>query len=290
MRTHRISLPLLALVFGAGCGGALPQDPHSTSPSQSLIALQGTFTLTVSAAGPAVVGQPETFTIVATNPTANSVDNVIGSFGVLTLNGTAPSIKSSQGKCFRNDASQFFCLFGSLAAGASITVTMVAVPNDAGAFSVFSNAGVVNDETADQTTLQITPEPTDVQLTGSASNGSPARGNGFTYTFQVRNNGPFTADNVTFTDTLPDALPVGGVALTVSNALIFQTTQASCSTLGQTVSCALGTMPVGTQAVIQIGTTAPTTPQTIVDTASVSTSTPDRNPANGAVSVTVQIK
>jgi uncharacterized repeat protein (TIGR01451 family) len=148
----------------------------------------------------------------------------------------------------------------------------------------------VNDDTSDSTTVEIAPAPTDVQVTGSASNGSPARGNGFTYTFQVRNDGPFTADDVTFTDTLPDALPVGGVALTFNGAQIFFGPPASCSTLGQTITCSLGAIPVGTQAVIAIGTTAPTTPQTIVNTASVSTSTPDRNPANGSVAVTVQIK
>jgi uncharacterized repeat protein (TIGR01451 family) len=288
MRTHRISISLLALVFAAACGGALPPEPHA-SPSKSVIALQGTFTMTVTAAGPATVGQAETYTIVATNPGA-AVDNAIGSFGIFGLTGAVSSVRPSQGRCLRNDASQFFCLFGPLAAGASITVTMVAVPADAGAFTVFSNAGVVNDETSDSTTIQIAPQPTDVQVTGSASNGSPARGADFTYTFQVKNAGPFTADDVTFTDTLPDALPVGGVSLTFTGAQIFFGPPPSCSTVGQTVSCALGAIPVGSQAVIAIGTTAPTTPQTIVNTASVSTSTPDRNPANGSASVTVQIK
>jgi uncharacterized repeat protein (TIGR01451 family) len=290
MRTHRISLPLLALVLGAGCGGALPQDPHSTGASQSLIALQGTFTMTVTASGPATVGQAETYTIVATNPGA-AVDNAIGSFGIFGLTGAVSSVKPSQGRCLRNDAAQFFCLFGPLAAGASITVTMVAVPAEAGDFTVFSNAGVVNDETSDSTTVQIAAQPTDVQVTGSASNGSPARGADFTYTFQVKNAGPFIADDVTFTDTLPDALPVGGVSLTFSGAAqIFFGPPPSCSSVGQTVSCSLGILPVGTQATIVIGTTAPTTPQTIVNTGSASTSTPERNAADESRSVTVQIK
>jgi hypothetical protein len=58
----------------------------------------------------------------------------------------------------------------------------------------------------------------------------------------------------------------------------------------QTVSCALGDMQVGAGMTIFIGATAPATPQTIVNTASVASTTPDRNPANGSVSVTVQIK
>jgi uncharacterized repeat protein (TIGR01451 family) len=279
MRIARASIPLLAIVFGLGCGGSQPGARPGVG--QALIALQGTLTLSVSAAGLAQVGQPETFTAIVTNPTANPIDSVGGSFGVYTLNGTAPSIKATQGKCLRNDASQFFCLFGTLAAGASLTVTMVTVPTDAGVFTVFSNAGPINDDTADSTTIDIAPSPTDVQVTGSASNGSPARGSGFTYTFQVKNNGPFTADDVTFADTLPAALPVDSV--TASNG-------SACSVTGQSVSCALGSLSVGSQSTIVIGTTAPATPQSIVDTASVASSTPDRQPANGAVSVTVQIR
>ena len=59
---------------------------------------------------------------------------------------------------------------------------------------------------------------------------------------------------------------------------------------GQTVSCALGDLPGGSQAIIFINTTAPTDPQIIVNTASMASATPDRNAANDSVSVVVQIK
>lgn len=106
-------------------------------------------------------------------------------------------------------------------------------------------------------------------------------GSAFSYTFQVKNNGPYTDDGVTFTDTLPAALPVLSVSAT--NGV-------TCQVSGQTVSCAIGSMAVGSQAVVVIGTAAPLTPQTITDTASVATTTPDKNLANNSISVTVQIE
>ena len=40
------------------------------------------------------------------------------------------------------------------------------------------------------------PGPTDIQVTGSSSNGSPQVGSSFSYTFQVKNNGPLPAADV----------------------------------------------------------------------------------------------
>ncbi len=231
--------------------------------------------------GPAQVGLQQTFTTVITNPSADTLDNVFGGFGVFTFNGTASSTKSTQGSCPRNGPGQFICFLGSMAPGATISVTTVVVPTDAGSFTFEAGANAANDGTSDFTTIDIAPSPTDVQVGGFASNGSPPRGGDFTYTFQVKNNGPFIADAVSFTDTLPTVLPVGSV--TASSG-------ASCTVTGQTVSCDLGDMPVGSQATIVIGTIAPADPQTIVNTASIASATPDRNAANQSASVTVQIK
>jgi len=249
--------------------------------------LQGTILMSVSNTGPAQVGLPQTFTTVITNPTAAAIDNVFGSVSVYTFNGTASSAKTSQGSCPRNGPPDFICFFGTMAAGATITVTTVVVPTDAGPLSFASNAGPMNDDTADLTTIDIAPSPTDVQVGGFASNGSPPRGGNFTYTFQVKNNGPFIADAVAFTDTLPAVLPVGSITASSS---VTASPSVPCTVTGQTVSCDLGSMPVGSQATIVIGTTAPLDPQTITNTASIASATPDRNPANGSASVTVQIK
>jgi uncharacterized repeat protein (TIGR01451 family) len=288
MKLRQICLPLLGLFLGVGCGGSVPGGPQGRS--RDIVMLQGTLLMSVSNTGPAQVGLPQTFTTVITNPTAAAIDNVFGSVSVYTFNGTASSAKTSQGSCPRNGPPDFICFFGTVAPGATITVTTVVVPTDAGSLSFASNAGPMNDDTADLTTIDIAPSPTDVQVGGFASNGSPPRGGDFTYTFQVKNNGPFTADAVAFTDTLPAVLPVGSVTVSLALPLSAPASSATCAVSGQTVSCDLGTMPVGSQATIVIGTTAPVAPQSITNTASIASATPDRNPANGSASVTVQIK
>lgn len=291
MKLRQICLPLLALFLGVGCGGSAPGNLHGAG-SNDIIQQQGTLLLSVSTTGAAQVGQPQTFTTVITNPTAAAIDNVFGGVEVISLNGTMSSAKSTQGPCPRNGPPDFICFFGTMAAGQTITVTSVVVPTDAGPLSFAVSAGGPNDFTTDFTTIDIAPSPTDVQLGGSASNGSPPRGGNFTYTFQVKNAGPFTADAVTFTDTLPAVLPANGAAVSfvLPPTAIITSPPASCTVTGQTVSCEIGDMPVGSQATIVISTTAPADPQTIVNTASIATTTPDRNAANQSASVTVQIK
>jgi uncharacterized repeat protein (TIGR01451 family) len=246
-----------------------------------LIQQQGTLTLAVSSSGPATVGQQQTFTVVITNPSAAAIDNAVGGSGVYTLNGTVQSTRASQGSCPRNGPAQFFCTFGTIAAGASITVTSVVTPTGQGTLTFESHAGGLNDNTSDFTSIDVAAVPIDMQLNGFASAGSPARNGSFSYTFQVKNSSPFIADAVTFTDTLPVALTIAGVATELDG---------SCTVTGQTVSCDLGDMPGGSQAIIHIAAVAPADPQTIVNTASISSATPDRNAANDSASVTVQIK
>ena len=291
MKFSQTCLPLLGLLLGAGCGGSVPADLHSAG-SSNVIQQQGTLLLSVSTAGPAQVGLQQTFTTVITNPSASAIDNGFGGFTVFTFNGTASSTKATQGTCPRNGPPDFICFFGTIAPGATITVTTVVVPTDAGSFTFGAGAGGANDVTTDFTTIDIAPSPTDVQVGGFASNGSPPRGGDFTYTFQVKNNGPFIADAVSFTDTLPAVLPVNSVTVSFVAPPTSVTTSPSpsCTVTGQTVSCAVGDMPVGSQATIVIGTTAPVDPQTIVNSASIATTTPDRNAANQSASVTVQIK
>ena len=86
--------------------------------------------------------------------------------------------------------------------------------------------------------VPVNPAPTDVQVTGSASTGSPPVGSDFSYTFQVKDNGPWPAPGVTFADTVPSTLGLIGVTSSLG----------TCSTVGSTVSCDFGDMAVGSQA------------------------------------------
>jgi uncharacterized repeat protein (TIGR01451 family) len=264
-----------------GCGCSSSPDAPTGSTRQAVIELQGSLAMTVTTAGPAQVGQQQTWTATIVNDTASTIANAIAIQGVESLGGTMDHARSSVGTCFRDGPGAFTCFLGDLVPGATATMTAVTVATAEGPFTLGSTAGVNNDFTEDSTTIDVGPAPTDVQVTGSASNGSPPRGAPYSYTFQVKNNGPAVADAVSFLDTLPAAIPVGAVTAPSG---------ATCSVTGQTVSCSLGDMAVGATENVVIATIAPTTAQTITDTATVTTASPDRNPANDSVNVTVQIK
>jgi hypothetical protein len=131
----------------------------------------------------------------------------------------------------------------------------------------------------------VAPAATDIQITGAASTGSPSVGSSFTYTYQIKDAGPWgTGGGLTFVDALPAPLTYVGAA--VGN---------NCSVVGQTVSCRINDLDTGGtfgQATITLTVIAPGTPQQIVNTASVHTVSPqdDSNPTNNSVTVTVTTK
>jgi uncharacterized repeat protein (TIGR01451 family) len=283
----RFALTLGLVGVAAGCGldaGSLADKGDLGGARQSaVVALQGSLGLVDSTAAPAEVGQAQIYTTVITNPTAQTFTNVFGNVnGEALVEPTMNSAKASAGHCLRNGPQNFICFFGTVAPGATITVTSAVVPAAEGTLSFVANVGTSdNDITSDEIDIAVGAAPTDVQTTGAASTGSPARGAPYTYTFAVKNNGPALADAVTFSDTLPPELPVTGVTGPAG---------ATCSVTGQAVFCSLGDMPVGVQENIVIATVAPGSPATIANTGSAATASPDRNPADDAVTVSVQIK
>ena len=122
----------------------------------------------------------------------------------------------------------------------------------------------------------------DLQISASASTGSPNAGANFSYTFQVKNSGPGSAVSSTFSDTLPSG--VGFNAATVNGVT------GACAFADPLVSCDLGSLASGGQAVIVVSAYAPSTTGTFADTGSTSSGTADPNSANNAVTVTIQVK
>lgn len=127
----------------------------------------------------------------------------------------------------------------------------------------------------------------DLQVTGSASTGSPTVGSVYTYTFQVKNNGPDTATSAV----LSNPLPTG----TVYNYATDNGSTLPCAAFGDlaggaTVSCQLGAIAKGGQATVVISVTAPQVAVTYGDTATTTATSTDPNASNNAVTVTVQTK
>ncbi len=135
----------------------------------------------------------------------------------------------------------------------------------------------------------VTPAATDIQIKGAASNGSPAAGSTFSYTFEVKNAGPWgTYGGIVFTDTLPSSLTYVSASVSPISALA----ALACSVQGQTVTCPLNELQNGSLADITLTVVASAAPQQIVNAASALTVLPqtDSNTANNSVTVTVTSK
>ena len=143
----------------------------------------------------------------------------------------------------------------------------------------------------------VAPAATDIQITGAASNGAPPVGSTFTYTYQVKNAGPWgTYGGIIFVDTLPESLTyVGSFATFIAPSTGLPVEVPVCTAVGQAVTCPLFDMQNGGttgQATITLTVKASSVAQQIVNTASAHTVLPqtDSNPANNSVTVIVTTK
>ncbi len=164
------------------------------------------------------------------------------------------------------------CAIGTLAAGASVVVTLV-VNVDANATGPLVNEATVTATTPDPSPANntstfetaVTPAPADLSIAKTAS-GESTVGSNATYTIVVTNNGPGAATDVVVTDELP-----ADTTLVSSSAGCSGTT---------TITCAVGTLAAGASATIEIVVTLPATPQTVSNTATVAASTSDPDAGN----------
>jgi len=116
------------------------------------------------------------------------------------------------------------------------------------------------------------PTAADVGLTLSASPASPTLGQNVTYTATITNSGPDTALNTVVTDVLPASLDfVSAQGCTFASAT-------------RTVTCSLGAVTTAGATVTIV--TTPNSSGSIANTASVSATTLDANPANNSATAT----
>lgn len=286
---------VFALAVAACSGGSDETFGRSVEASTQSTTLNGV-TVTLTTSGPLVQGVNDTYTWTATNVGTATITGVGLGSNWANSDGTAPIVKQLAPGCGTQSANDIppnaalgiWCgpLTGvSLAPGGSVsgwvTLQDTAVgPVKYNLYSLHTDPISGSPEfTVVADTESAAPGPIDVQITGSSNNGQPAVGSRFTYTFQVKNNGPWaTGGGVTLSDPLPASVGFAGVT----------TTQGTCSG-GQSVSCALGNLANGAQATIAITVTAPATAQSITNSASVSLAAPqiDTNTSNDSVGVTV---
>ena len=158
-------------------------------------------------------------------------------------------------------------------------VVKVGVSTPAG--TTISNNPAVTSATSDPTagnnsasasTVVASPTQADVSIIKTASPEPVDQNTNLVYTLQVTNHGPAVALGVSVSDPLPSQVSFASVS----------TTQGSCSQAAGTVTCNLGTLNVGSLAIITINVTANTfsSGTTASNTATVTATTSDPNATN----------
>jgi|GEM_PF-3700967 len=116
----------------------------------------------------------------------------------------------------------------------------------------------------------IKKDKSDLAISMAGSTSSIEVGGTITYLIAVTNNGLGPATGVAVTDTLPALLTIQS----------FSTTKGTCSSSGNTVTCSLGQIAKNAGATVTINATAPLTPGTVTNNASVSCTSGDPSSAN----------
>jgi uncharacterized repeat protein (TIGR01451 family) len=337
-QTTTFSGAMAAAVLFAVCIATPARAQVAPTVLQTKTTSDGLLTLVLSSINPSdAVDVDNTYTWTVTNnsTTVPLTGVVLGShWGDYCIGGTAtssncttalptgPTLISLSPGCGGQSPSEFpenIAVFGiwctpgtgvTLPPGASISGSVTLRPNTGGPpnYTVYSGYNDPITKVFHPTTPVITnnnfvtPAATDIQITGAASTGSPRPGSTFTYTYQVKNAGPWgTYGGIIFVDTLPASLTYvsSSVLLGGLDRFTGQPTQFTelngCTAVGQTVACPLQDMTNGGlagQAAITITVTASGVPQQIVNTASVHTVLPqtDSNIANNSVTVNVTSK
>jgi uncharacterized repeat protein (TIGR01451 family) len=203
------------------------------------------------------------------------------------------------------------CNLGSMAAGSSTTVVVIvvianaAVTNQASVLAkdaggiVFTDPVPANNTASVSTTIDnggANATTTDLQVTGSASNGGPNVNTAINYNWQIRDNQSVEANNVVFTNNLPASLQFNSVTTNLP-ANLGSCTGPAAGSLGGTVSCKAssiggaargGVKPIN-QCTVTVNVTVRQT-GSIATTGSASFNGTDTNPANNSVTVTINAR
>ena len=236
-----------------------------TLTTQTIADLAITKTLT----GPAIPGLATTYTIVVTNlgPSPVTAASVTDTFPAALLSPTWTCVADAGSTCVASGTGNLATTV-TLEAGddATFTVTGLIAPNATGLLvntaTVTAPAGAVDGDTTNNSatsTVTLTPSAT-LQITKQGPLTAVA-GTNVIYTITVTNAGPSEATSVTLTDPTPPGLTF------VSNA-------GDCATA---FPCTLGTLPPGAIRTITATFAVPsgyTTPNPIVNTATVTSATP----------------
>lgn len=265
----------------AGVQGTAGHQPHFarfTDPNTSAANLGVTL---ADAPDPVSLGSNLTYTALVSNAGPDNATSV-GLTDVLPASVTF--VSASAGCTYVGATTTVSCSIGSIANGASSSVSITVTPGTAGALQ--NSASVTgaqsdpvpgnNDATATTTVNSV--GGADIHVTGAAP--EPVNTSaGFAYTVQVLNQGPNTATAVALSDVLPANAAFGSSS----------TTQGSCSGSGP-VNCSLGSITSGQTVTVTLNVTAPSSPMTLTNQATGSTSAFDPDSADNVATTYTTVR
>jgi len=285
--------------FTVHATNAVGSSADSAPSSPITIANVTTADLSVTASSPASINAGSvltySFTVRNGGPAA-----IVGASLTSSLPFGLVGSTQSQGVCTGTPGlTAFSCNLGAMAAGATATVTVSVQLDPAKTSGTVTDSATVavndpnvtdnnlaNNTASATTTISsgqtgCTATTTDLQVGGSAQNGGPALGSGDTFTWQLKDNlGTTPANCVVFTSTLPSNFTINTVT----------PTQGTCSTVGNQISCQLGTISGGGQAIVSVNFGVGNIAGSFPTTGSATFTGTDSNPANNSFTVTVQPK
>ena len=192
---------------------------------------------------------------------------------------------ASQGTCAAPSGGSVACAVGDIPSGGTVdvTVTMTVPPGFPGTDVV--NTATVSSPTADPdssdntASFTVTSSPAaDISVTKVAAPDPVVAGQRVTWTATVTNAGPSNAAAVVFTDPLPPGVDPASVT----------TSPGDCTVAAGTVSCSLGTVPVGASRTVTLSAVVLPGGESgsrLVNGALVSTTTLDPTVSNNVATV-----
>jgi uncharacterized repeat protein (TIGR01451 family)/CSLREA domain-containing protein len=229
---------------------------------------------------PVAAGADVTYTVTVTNNGPSTATQV-------SLAETSPpgasfvSATPSHGVCIGES-----CALGTISSGSHATVTVVVqAPDSAGTITNTASATASQSDPNPANNTAITEDTTvigasaDLGVTQSDNPDPVTAGSDVTYHVVVANGGPDDALEASLSDTLPSG----------STYVSATPSQGSCSNTPGTVTCDLGTIPIGGGATVDVVVAAPSAPGTITNTAAISAASGDPNGANDSASENTQV-
>jgi uncharacterized repeat protein (TIGR01451 family) len=269
-------------------------DPNTANNTATgSVSFRGTADLSVtktSAPNPVVAGTSVTYALTVQNAGPSTAPNVVVKD---TLPGQVSDVSftPSQGSCTGgipgNPLQPLTCTLGSLASGASATITIVAKVDPATPNStILVNNATVGSDYADPnngdnsaTALTTVVARADLAIGKTSDKPTYKPSSLITYTVTVTNNGASNALAVVVKDTLPATLKA-----------IYQSDTGGCTKSGRILTCSMGTLAVGESKSFNINMVVKGNRGLVTNTATVQSSTTDPNAGNNTVSYSVTIK